>query len=179
MELIKDYSEKHLALYLFYADGDVAVTAAVTAAGYKVRNNIIWNKNQAQFGALSAQYKQKHEPFLYCHLKNQSPQWFGPKNETTVWDVDRSATNNFHPTQKPIDLIIRAINNSSQKDNLVLDGFLGSGSTLIACEKTNRICYGMEIDEHYCTIILQRWSDYTSKDPVREDGVKFSKLKNK
>jgi len=81
-----------------------------------------------------------------------------------------------HPTQKPIDLLVNIIERYTEEDDIILDPFLGSGSTLIACEKIGRKCYGMEIDSHYCDVILQRWADYTGKDPIREDGVKFSEL---
>jgi DNA modification methylase len=77
---------------------------------------------------------------------------------------------------KPVDLIINAIKNSSLEGNSVADTFLGSGSTLIACEKTNRKCYGMELDPLHIDVILQRWADFTGEDPVREDGVKWSDI---
>ena len=83
-----------------------------------------------------------------------------------------------HPTQKPVDLCEKAISHSSRGEDLILDLFLGSGTTLVACEKTKRRCYGMEIDPHYCDVILERWAKYTGKDPVREDGVKWSELKS-
>jgi DNA modification methylase len=81
----------------------------------------------------------------------------------TVWDVDRANKNEYHPTQKPLELASRAIKNSTEIEGLVLDLFLGSGSTLIACEQTNRICYGMEIDPKYVTVILDRWEKLTGK----------------
>lgn len=83
-----------------------------------------------------------------------------------------------HPTQKPTELICYLLNSLSKPVCNVLDLFLGSGSTLIACEKTNRKCYGMEIDPHYCDVILDRWAKYTGKDPIREDGVNWSEIKN-
>jgi DNA modification methylase len=84
-----------------------------------------------------------------------------------------------HSCQMPVGLAERGINFSTKNKNKVLDIFLGSGTTLIACEKTKRICYGMEIDEHYCDVILQRWANYTGKDPVREDGASFKELTEK
>jgi DNA modification methylase len=163
---IRLYLHDHAAVYLWYADGDAAVTQAVTQAGYEVRSNLIWNKNQAQFGALSTQYKQKHEPFLYCHLKGKAPQWFGPTNEVSVWDVERAKQNEFHPTQKPVELFVRAIKNSSQTSDIVFEGFSGSGTTLIACEQLSRRCRAMEISPGYVAVALQRWADATSKTPV-------------
>lgn len=158
------YSDDKAALYLWHAGvkGIAAVAvaaAAVVAAGYEIRCEIIWNKNQAQFGALSAQYKQKHEPLYYCFKKNKIPRWFGLTNEVTVWDCDRVSVNEFHPTQKSPELACRAINNSSSKSDIVLDLFLGSGSTMVAAEKLDRICFGMEIYPPYVSVCLQRMSD--------------------
>lgn len=94
-----------------------------------------------------------------------------------VWRFNKEAHTEGHPTQKPVSIPQHAIDHSSKPGQIVLDLFLGSGSTLIACEKTNRKCYGMEIDPHYCDVILERWAKYSGKDPVREDGVKWSELK--
>lgn len=162
----RQHSNDHVALYLFYADSDAEVARAVTRAGFIVRNTLIWNKNQAQFGALSAQYKQKHEPFLYCHLKGKAPQWFGPKNEVTVWDIDRASTNELHPTQKPPELFKRAIKNSTRRNDIVLDGFIGSGTTLVACEQLNRRGRGIEIEPKYVSVTLQRLADM-GLEPIR------------
>lgn len=162
LPIIRKFIHPHAAVYLFYADGD----AAVTTAGYEVRNTLVWNKNQAQFGALSAQYKQKHEPFLYCHIKGRAPAWFGDTNEVTVWEVDRANKNEYHPTQKPIELAARALGNSTKATDVVLDPFLGSGTTLIAAEQTGRVCYGMEISPAYVAVTLQRYKDVTGNTPV-------------
>lgn len=154
------FSKKDTPLYLWYSDSkSLAVLSAVLSAGYKIRNNIIWNKNVAQFGAIGAQYKTKHEPCLYCYKKGQKTNWIGPNNEVSVWDIDRNRKNEYHPTQKPLALAERCIKNHTVK--LVLDLFLGSGSTLIAAEKLNRKCYGMELDEKYCDVIINRWEQFT------------------
>ena len=93
--------------------------------------------------------------------------FYGNKGSFDIWNIDRTKKNKLHPTMKPIELITRAVNNSSLKDNIVLDPFLGSGSTLIACEKTNRKCYGMEIDPHYCDVIVKRWEEFSGKKAER------------
>jgi DNA modification methylase len=142
--------------------------SAVMSAGYEVRNTIIWNKNLAQFGAIGAQYKSKHEPCLYCFKKGNSPYWQGPNNEVSVWDVARSSKNEFHPTQKPIGLPARAFGNSCPVHGLVLDLFLGSGTTLIAAEQLSRKCYGMEISPAYCDVIVKRWETLTGKKAIME-----------
>jgi len=125
---------------------------------------IIWVKNGG-YGALNAQYKQKHEPCLYWKPKNTTMNWCGSTTENTIWEIDKDGKNKLHPTQKPVALGVKAISN--HKADKVLDLFLGSGSTLIACEKTNRKCYGMEIDAHYCDVIVKRWEDYTGKKAER------------
>ena len=152
----RPHCKANVALYLWYADGDQAVAQAVAQAGFHVRRNLIWNKQLAQYGALSQQYKQKHEPFFYCHLKGQSPFWAGDAAEVTVWDVDRASINEFHPTQKPPELFQRAIKNSTRFGGIVLDGFLGSGTTMVAAEQLGRICYGMEIEPKYVAVALER-----------------------
>jgi len=126
---------------------------------------LVWNKNQAQYGALSAQYKQKHEPCYYCFKKGATANWCGDTRQVTVWDLDRESKNEYHPTQKPVALAEIALVNHKAKT--VLDLFGGSGSTLIACEKLDRRCYMMEIDEHYCDVIIKRWEDFTGKQAMR------------
>ena len=113
----------------------------------------------AQFGALSAQYKQKHEPCYYCFKKGKTARWFGPTNEVTVWDADRASVNEFHPTQKPVEIAVRAMRNSSEGGDVIWDGFLGSGTTMVACQNLNRKCRGIEISPAYCAVILQRMTD--------------------
>jgi DNA modification methylase len=162
------FSDDQAALYLWHAGiKGITAAAAAAAAGYEIRCEIIWNKNLAQFGALSAQYKQKHEPCYYCFKRGHVPRWFGPTNEVTVWDMDRAQINEYHPTQKPVGLPVRAMQNSTVSGDLVLDPFLGSGSTLIAAQQTGRVCYGMEILPRYCDVILARWEKYTGGTAVR------------
>ena len=88
-----------------------------------------------------------------------------------MWEITRTLKNDLHPTMKPIELIVKAINNSSKLKDRVIDLFLGSGSTIIACEKTNRKCYGMEIDPHYCDVIVKRWEEYTGNKAERIEAA--------
>jgi DNA modification methylase len=176
LPVIRDAMSDQAALYVWHAAGYADIASKLIESGFQIRSQIIWNKNQAQFGALSAQYKQKHEPCFYSHKKGNSPLWYGPTNEVTVWDVSRERKNEFHPTQKPVELCKRALKNNSQQKNLILDVFLGSGSTLIACEKTNRRCFGMEIDAHYGQVIIERFQKFSGKKAVREDGVAFDEI---
>ena len=169
LKLAYEFSDAKAAVYLWHSDGKaVDVFAALDSAKYVRRITIIWNKNIAQFGALSAQYKQKHEPCHYLFKKGESPRWFGPTNETTVWDIDRNQTNEHHPTEKPIGIMGRPIQNSSEVTDIILDFFLGSGTTLIAAEQLGRKCYGMEISPAYCDVIVQRRENLTGKKAVLE-----------
>jgi len=133
---------------------------------------IIWSKNNAQFGMLGANYHQKHEPILFA-IKGRTYNWYGENNEVTVWDIARASKNEFHSTQKPVELVERAIGNSSKVADSVLDLFCGGGATLIACQKTGRKCYGMELDLHYCDVIVSRWCDFTGKDDLLLNGKPF------
>jgi DNA modification methylase len=146
--------------YVWYADTKPdGLYGAVKLVG-DIHALIIWVKNNATFN-MNIQYKQRHEPCLYWKPKNKTLKWSGPSNEETVWEINREASNNYHPTQKPAALAERAIKN--HKADNVLDLFLGSGSTLIAAEKTGRKCYGMELDPAYCDVIIKRWQDYTGQ----------------
>lgn len=146
-------------LYLWHA-GVKGITAAAAAvsAGFEIRCQIIWNKQMAQFGAIGAQYKQKHEPCYYCYKKGKTANWVGANNEVTVWDVDRSSKNEFHPTQKPVALPHKAMLNHSV--GLIADFFLGSASTMMAAEQLNRTSYGLELSESYCDVIVARYVKY-------------------
>ncbi len=160
-------SKDGAALYLWFADRFAKdVLVALDECNYQVRTWIIWNKNLAQFGAIGAQYKPKHEPCIYAFKKGKAPYWNGPNNEVTVWDVKRHSKNEFHPTQKPVELPVRALENSSKGGDIVLDLFGGSGSTLIACEKQNRYARLMELDPKYCDVIVKRWEEFTGKQAV-------------
>jgi DNA modification methylase len=122
---------------------------------------IIWHKTNATYGALNAQYKQRHEPCVYFKPKNSTLRWCGASTEATVWSQDRDGINDLHPTQKPVALAAKAIGNHTSEN--VFDPFLGSGSTLIAAEQLNRKCYGLEISPQYCDVIVARWEKLTGK----------------
>ena len=179
LPLIFAESKKEAALYLWFSDSkSSAVISAVISAGYEIRNTLIWNKNLAQFGAIGAQYKSKHEPCIYAYKSGKAPYWNGPTNEVSVWDISRESKNEFHPTQKPVDLGIRAMTNSCPKNGLVLDLFGGSGSTLIAAHETKRIAYLMELDPHYVDVICARYQKHTGVLPVLESSGKVHDFLN-
>ncbi len=148
--------KKGAPMYIWFTDSFVKfVYDAVDAINYEVRAMIIWNKIDAHYGGYMAQYLQKHEPCLY--IVDGNPNFIGPPNEVTVWDVKQPSINEFHPTQKPIELAMRAISN--HRADIVLDLFGGGGSTMIACQNEDRVCRMMEIDPRYCAVILQRMTD--------------------
>jgi DNA modification methylase len=160
-----------VAMYIWHAAGYADMASHLWNNDLQIRSQIIWNKNMAQFGALSAQYKQKHEPCFYCYKKGQSPYWYGPTNEVTVWDVKRESKNEYHPTQKPIELPERAINNSSKKNDIVIDLFGGSGSTMVAAQQLNRKARLMELDPKYCQVIIDRMLKLDSTIIIKKNGL--------
>ena len=158
------------AFYVFYAHSRTReFLNAFYDAGLKQRSIIIWHKTSGGFGDFMAQYMNAYEPCIYGS-NGDSVNWYGATNEKTVWDMDKEKKCDLHPTMKPIEVVARAINNSSKKDEKVLDLFGGSGSTLIACEQLNRKCYMMELDPHYVDVIIQRWENFTGKRAVKLNG---------
>jgi len=168
----------HAALYLWYADAHAAAAAAAAAAaGYVITAQIIWVKNNAQF-VTSAHYKGKHEPMFYAHRRGKVARWVGENNEVTVWEVSRAPKNEYHPTQKPVELAARAIGNSSNPGDIVLDIFGGSGSTCIACETTGRRSFTLELAPEYVDVSVIRWSTLTGKQATLDgDGRTFEEVK--
>ena len=143
-----------------------------------LRQIIIYVKDRFVLGR--SDYHYRHEPILYGWKSTGAHEFYGGRDKDTVWEIVRPSANKEHPTMKPLELIERAINNSSQSGQAVLDLFLGSGSTLIACEKTGRICYGMEIDESYTQVIIKRWEDFTGKKAILEEtGETFDQVKQR
>ena len=155
--------------YIWHASSEThnAIRAFIDA-GWDYKQYIIWNKNNSTFGRQD--YHWKHEPAIYGWAKNGSHSWHGDRKQTTVWDVERPSTADSHPTMKPIELCSKAILNSTKSEDTILDVFLGSGSTLIASEKTGRICYGMELDSKYVDVIVQRYVDYTGNATIKKNG---------
>ena len=155
------------AFYVWYASGkSIETYAALAKLPLKLRAVIQWYKVKSGLGAFMSQYIPNSEPCMYLHKEGCSPAWYGPTNEKTVWELKKESKNNYHPTQKPVELPARAITNSSKAGDLILDLFGGSGSTLIACEKLNRHARIMELDPKYCDVIVKRWEDFTGKKAV-------------
>jgi DNA modification methylase len=148
---------------------------ALEAAGIEVRCQIIWAKNTFAWGF--GRYKFRHEPIFYAHVAGQSDAWYGDKSQSTLWEENKPAANRLHPTMKPVELIERALLNSSKAGDLVVDFFGGSGSTLIACERRGRAARLMELDPRYADVICRRYQEYTGKRAVLDgDGRTFDQI---
>src|ERR1035441_4394649 len=149
---------------------------AIEAAGFQVRCQIIWAKNTFAWGF--GRYKFQHEPLFYCHIAGEKDPWYGDKSQSTLWEEKKPAANRLHPTAKPVELIERALLNSSKAGDIVADLFAGSGSTLIACERRNRKSRLMEIDPKYADCICRRFQEYTGKPAVLDgDGRVFDEIR--
>lgn len=152
--------------YVFHADTEgLNFRKAFIDAGFHLAGVCIWAKNSLVLGR--SDYQWQHEPVLYGFLKNGKHNWYSDRKQTTIWNFDKPKRNANHPTSKPLDLLSYPIKNSSQENSIVLDTFGGSGSTLMACEQTNRICFMMELDEKYASVILRRYVENTNN----ADGV--------
>jgi DNA modification methylase len=150
---------------------------ALEAAGFEVRCQIIWAKNTFAWGF--GRYKFQHEPIFYCHVAGQKDPWYGDKSQSTLWEEKKPAANRLHPTMKPVELVERALLNSSKAGDVVADLFGGSGSTLIGCERRGRKARLMELDPKYADVIVRRWQEYTGKQAVLDgDGRSTRSLKN-
>src|ERR1700683_2238675 len=148
---------------------------ALEAAGFEVRCQIIWAKQTFAWGF--GRYKFQHEPLFYCHVAGEKDPWYGDKSQSTLWEEKKPAANRLHPTAKPVELVERAILNSSKAGDIVADLFGGSGSTLIGCERRGRKARLMEIDPKYADCIVRRYQEYAGKQAVLEgDGRTFDEI---
>jgi DNA modification methylase len=149
---------------------------AMEAAGFEVRCQIIWAKNTFAWGF--GRYKFQHEPIFYCHVAGEKDPWYGDKSQSTLWNENKPAANRLHPTMKPVELIERALTNSSKAGDIVLDLFGGSGSTLIGCERQGRKARLIELDPKYADVIAIRYQDYSGKPAILAgDGRTFAEIR--
>ena len=164
------------AIYIAMSSSELdTLQSAFRAAGGKWSTFLIWAKNTFTLGR--ADYQRQYEPILYGWREGAQRHWCGDRNQGDVWNFNKPAKNDLHPTMKPVELVERALRNSSRPGDTVLDAFGGSGSTLIACEKTGRRCRMMELDPKYVDVIVRRWQDWTGKKATRaRDGVAFDRL---
>ena len=147
--------------YIWHADSEgFNFRKACKEAGWKLRETLVWNKNSMVLGRQD--YQWKHEPCLYG-WKDGSHKWYGDRKQTTVIDMNRPNASKLHPTMKPVALFAYQIQNSTQKGDIVLDTFGGSGTSIIACEQLGRKCYTMELDPRYVDVIIARWEKFTGR----------------
>ena len=164
------------AIYIAMSSSELdTLQQAFRAAGGKWSTFIIWAKNTVTLGR--ADYQRQYEPILYGWPEGQNRHWCGDRDQGDVWNIKKPQKNDLHPTMKPVDLVERAIRNSSRPGDIVLDPFGGSGTTLIAAEKSGRIGWLIELDPKYVDVIVRRWQDWTGQEAYREaDAVKFNDL---
>lgn len=148
--------------YIWHADSEgFNVRSALNAIHLVVRQCLIWNKNSMVMGRQD--YHWKHEPCLYGWKEGAAHLWNADRSQVTILNFDRPTTSKEHPTMKPVELLAYQIGNNTKGEDIVLDPFLGSGSTLIAAQKLGRICYGLELDPRYVDVIVKRWEEYTGE----------------
>ena len=165
------------SIYVFHADSEgLNFRRAFEDAGFYLSGCCIWKKNALVLGR--SPYQWQHEPCLYGWKKGGKHQWYSDRKQTTIWEYDRPKANKDHPTMKPVALMAYPIKNSTMTNGIVLDPFLGSGSTMIACEETGRICVGMELDPKFVDVIVRRfreaYPDKASDVYVLRDGQKLT-----
>ena len=148
--------ENDASIYVFHADTEgLNFRKAFADAGFYLSGTCIWKKQSLVLGR--SPYQWQHEPVLFGWKKKGKHQWYTGRKESTIWEFDRPKKNGDHPTMKPVPLVAYPIKNSSMSNCIVLDPFGGSGSTLIACEQTNRVCHTIELDEKFCDVIVKRY----------------------
>ena len=162
---VENHMEDDASIYVFHADTEgLNFRKAFKDAGFYLSGCCIWKKNSLVLGR--SPYQWQHEPCLYGWKKKGKHQWFSDRKQTTIWEYDRPKSSKDHPTMKPIQLMAYPIQNSSMRGTIVLDPFLGSGSTLIAADQTGRVCYGIELDEKFVDVIVKRYIEVTGDTEV-------------
>ena len=145
--------------YIFHADSEgYNFRGACHDIGLRVRQCLVWKKNALVLGRQD--YQWIHEPCLYGWKEGAGHGWYGDRSQTTVMEFNKPKKNDVHPTMKPVEMLVYLLRNSTMRGNVVLDTFGGSGSTLIACEETGRVCRTMELDPKYCDVIRRRWAEF-------------------
>jgi len=160
-----DASKAGAPIYVCHADSEgLTFRSAFKEAGWDLKQCIIWVKQHFVMGRQD--YHWQHEPILYGWKPGAAHKFYGGRNQSTIWQIDRPMASREHPTMKPVNLCAKAIENSSKSGDIIIDFFGGSGSTLIACEQLNRTCYMMELDPIYCEVIIKRWENFTGQKAV-------------
>lgn len=166
---------KDASVYVFHADTEgLNFRKAFSDAGFYLSGTCIWKKQSLVLGR--SPYQWQHEPVLFGWKKAGKHNWYSDRKQTTIWEFEKPKKNADHPTMKPVPLIAYPILNSSMVNSIVLDPFGGSGSTLVACEQTERICYTIELDEKYCDVIVKRYVEQVGDSDsvfLLRDGTKY------
>lgn len=166
---------KDASIYVFHADTEgLNFRKAFSDAGFYLSGTCIWKKQSLVLGR--SPYQWQHEPVLFGWKKAGKHNWYSDRKQTTIWEFEKPKKNADHPTMKPVPLIAYPILNSSMVNSIVLDPFGGSGSTLVACEQTERICYTIELDEKYCDVIVKRYVEQVGDSDsvfLLRDGTKY------
>lgn len=156
---VTDVLKAGAPIYIFHADSEgYNFRGALHEVGIKVRECLIWKKNALVLGRQD--YQWVHEPCLYAWKEGAAHPWYSDRSQTTIMEFNKPKKNDVHPTMKPTEMLVYLIKNSSKRGDTVIDTFGGSGSTLIACEQTGRICRTMELDPRYCDVIRRRWAEF-------------------
>ncbi|MDG3278053.1 site-specific DNA-methyltransferase [Streptococcus suis] len=162
---VEKHMETDASIYVFHADTEgLNFRKAFKEAGFYLSGCCIWKKNSLVLGR--SPYQWQHEPCLFGWKQKGKHQWFSDRKQTTIWEYDRPKSSKDHPTMKPIPLMAYPIQNSSMRGTLVLDPFLGSGSTLMAADQTGRVCYGIELDEKFVDVIVKRYIESIGNENV-------------
>ena len=168
MECIKPGS----AFYIWHADTEgINFRLAMKAANIQIRQCLIWVKNTLVMGRQD--YQWKHEPCLYGWKEGASHRWFTDRKQTTVLEFDKPRSSREHPTMKPVELMAYLIKNSTDKGEIVLDPFIGSGTTMVACEQLGRSCYAMELDPKYCEVVINRMHNLDLNLKIKVNGKAY------
>ena len=166
---------KDASIYVFHADTEgLNFRKAFSEAGFYLSGTCIWKKQSLVLGR--SPYQWQHEPVLFGWKKSGKHNWYADRKQTTIWEFEKPKKNGDHPTMKPVALVVYPILNSSLTNCIVLDPFGGSGSTLIACDQTERICYTIELDEKYCDVIIKRYIEQAGNADgvfLLRDGMKY------
>lgn len=167
---MRENAASHCSIYCTMPQGGAHMMMMMMAsASWQVKHELIWVKNNIVLGRCD--YNYRHEPILFGWAETHKFYGNGEFMQS-VWEVPKPQKSDLHPTMKPVLLVVNAIKNSSKEHDIILDLFGGSGSTLIACEQTGRVCRMMELDPHYCDVIVRRWQDFTGKKAVHESSGK-------
>jgi len=168
------FAKSGASIYCFHSDRCADIFHKVFREFFHFSSMIIWSKNKLTLS--QTDYQSQHEPCLYGWLKNGTHSWQSDRKQTSIWKFDKESVIG-HTTPKPVALVCNAINNSSKGDDIILDLFAGSGSTLIASEKLGRKAYLMELDPKYIDVIIQRWQNFTGKEAIHEEtGKRYNEL---